>query len=188
MKRILLWTINLIFLMALSASYATPQTQGLVALGSAELGSVTAGICDTCDNNYPTLRQEGWDLIKSQESAHTVTKRSVVRQLVNNSPSVTAEYTFNYNNECSYKWTGGSASVGASIGISLNRTYHCAGSEVLHVKLPPRTSATLYQGTKRYYITQTYRHYLVWSDGYREITGRTETFRKEYTYSFREVR
>jgi hypothetical protein len=188
MKRLLLWTTNVLFLMVLSASYAGPRNAGLTALAVSELNTVTAGACTTCGPQYPYIEHEGWDMIKRQESAHTVVNRSVVRQLINNSPNATAEHKISYNNACSYRWTSGSASIGASLGISFNRTYQCDQTEVLTVLLPPRTSATLYQGTKRYYVTETYRHYMQWSDGYRELSGQTASFRREHTYSFREVR
>src|SRR5690554_4602746 len=188
MKRLMLWTINLLFLMALSASHSAPQSQHLSALDAAELDAITAGVCSTCEKEKPLpyIQHEGWDLIKRSESAHTVVTRRVDRQLVNNHPSITATYTIPYNNGCSSKWPGGSVSIGTSIGISLNRNYHCSKQEVLTVTLPPRTTGTLYEGTKRYYVTETYRHYMKWSDGYREVSGLTETFRKEYTYRFQE--
>jgi len=188
MKRLLLWTTNVLFLMVLSASYAAPQDLGLTALEVRELNTVTAGACTTCTTEPPYIKHEGWDLIKRQESAHTVLNRSVVRQLINNSSNAHSEHTITYNNACSYRWISGSASIGASIGISLNRTYHCAETEVMTVLLPPLTSATLYEGTKRFYVTETYRHYMQWSDGYRELSGQTASFRREHTYAFREVR
>ena len=185
MKRLLLWTMNVLFLMVLSASYAGPQDHGLRALSVAKLDNVTAGNCSTC-NQYPYIEYEGWDLIRRSESAHTVIARRVIDQLVNPTAASTSQ-KIGYSDGCSYRWTGGSASVGSSIGISFNRTYQCDQPKELQVHLPPRTSVTLYEGTKRYYITETYRHYMQWSDGYRELSGATETFRREYTYRFLEL-
>jgi hypothetical protein len=187
MKRILLWITNVLLLMVLSASHSAPQSADLVALGAPELTAVTAGICETC-NPYPYIKEEGWDLIGRQTSAHTTISTRVIQQLVNSSSSASIVYSTTYDNNCTYRWTGGSANVGSGIGISLNRVYQCSSPETLTITLPPRSSATLYEGTKRYYVTETYRHYMLWSDGYRELSGHTETFRKEYTYSFREIR
>ncbi len=187
MKRTLLWITNVLFLMVLSASHAAPQSAGLVALGAPELNAVTAGICETC-KEYPYIKEEGWDLIRRQTSATTTISTRVLQQIVNSSPKASITYSTTYDNNCTYRWTGGSATVGASIGISLNRIYQCSSPETLTINLPPGASITLYEGTKRYYVTETYRHYMLWSDGYRELSGHTETFRKEYTYSFREIR
>lgn len=189
MKRLLLLTINLLFLMALAASHSAPQQHVLTALEAQELDGVTAGICTTCEKEkeHPYIEYEGWDLIKRSQSTHTVISRKVTRQLVNNSPSATTSYDIPYNNQCRYRWTGGSASIGTSIGITFNRVYDCSEVEYMKVTLPPKTSATLYEGTKRYYVTETYRHYMQWSDGYREVSGLTETFRQEFTYFFHET-
>lgn len=187
MKRILLWITNVLFLMVLSASHAAPQDPGLVALAAPELTAVTAGICETC-KGHPYIKEEGWDLIRRQTSSPTTISSRVIQQLVNSSPTANAVYSYTYDNNCSYRWTGGSATVGSSIGITLNRIYHCSTPENITINLPPRSSATLYEGTKRYYVTETYRHYMLWSDGYRELSGLTETFRQEVTYTFREIR
>lgn len=187
MKRLLLWLSNLVFLMFVSAATALPATTSLEALGATEVATVTAGNCATCSDPYPYVEHEGWDLIGQRQSAHTYLTRHSVREYVNPSRSTTAHYSFTYNDGCKRVWTGGSVSLGRSIGISFNTTYHCSSASTLSFSIPPLGKVRLYDGQKRYYITYTYRHYLHWSDGYREFSGLTDTVRAEYTYYYREI-
>lgn len=186
MKRALLWITNLLFLMFLSAAAALPSATPLRALDAAEVASVTAGTCSTCKPEYPYIEYEGWDLISQRESKHTYLNRMGGREIVNPADK-TVGYELEYFDDCRKVWTGGSATIGKSLGISFNSTYHCNERQVLRFTLGPRESVRLYDGYKRYYITYTYRHFMQWSDGYRELSGLTETIREEFTYYYREI-
>lgn len=186
MKRVLLWITNLLFLMFLSAAAALPSATPLHALDATELASVTAGTCSTCQADQPYIEYEGWDMISRRESAHTYLTRRSVEEIVNTAPVATS-YSLEYSDDCRRIWTGGSATIGRSLGISFNSIYHCADKRTLSFTLPPYGVVRLYQGQKRYYVTYTYRHFMQWSNGYRELSGLTETLREEYTYSYREI-
>lgn len=194
MKRLLLWTLNVTLLMVASATTAMQEQAGMLALGGAELNSITAGWCTTCNNGSnepagpPTIIGEGWDPVSQRTSGHTYTSRRTVQQIVNESHTTTANYSFSYNDECRHVLTGGSVSLGRGLGLSIGFTYHCDQNRTLSFSVAPRGVVTLYDGTKSYFVTHTYRHYLLWSDGYRERTGLTETLRDEYSYYYMEIR
>ncbi|MFA5550921.1 MAG: hypothetical protein WDA03_04815 [Trueperaceae bacterium] len=185
MKRLILWTVNMLFLTLLSAASAAPLTADLAALTAAETSRVMAGECPTCNPNpYPTIRHEGWDLIKSNTSSKVTINTRLVRPYPNPTPHTSAKHTVSYSDECQNRWVSGSVSIGRGLGISIGTTYHCNRNQTLEFTVPPGKTVLLMEGTDRWYVTVTYRHYIQWSDGYREITGLTETFRQENTVKY----
>lgn len=183
MKRILLWTANLLFLMTLSSTYAAPGGEQLQAISLAELSHVTAGICTTCP---PPPRMDpvgdGWELWNSFTSTPVETGRTLLQALVNNS-SVAQTSSVSYNDQCQYRITGGSTSIGTSLGLSINRTYSCARTRTVPLTVPPRSSITLYAVSMAYYVTDHYRQVIYYSDGQVERTGATEVVRTEHRYT-----
>lgn len=183
MKRILLWTANLLLLMTLSSTYAATGGPPLQAIGPAELSLVTAGICTTCP---PPPRMEpvgeSWELWNSFTSAAVETGRSILMAASNNS-SVTQTTSVTYNDNCQYRITGGSASIGSTLGLSLNRTYNCSRTHTVPIMVPPRSSITLYAVTMTFYVTDHYRHVIYYSDGQVERTGGAEVVRTEHKYT-----
>ena len=186
MKRLILWTANLLFLMLLSAASAAPHRAELAALPVAETSRVMAGECPTCNPNpYPTIRHEGWDLIKSNTSSRVTISTRLVNTVPNNNPHTTATASVEYSDGCQNRWVSGSISIGRGLGLSVGTTIHCPNKIVLTFTIPPGKTVNIMEGTDRWYVTLTYRHYIQWSDGYREITGLTETFRQENIIKYR---
>lgn len=192
MKRLTLWIASISLLMLLSATSAVQTSSAMRALDNAELAVVTAGVCNTCGQEetetYPTVVSEGWELVSRRDSSHTVASRKVDQTYRNNHPTITQHYTIVYSDECRRVVTGAGVSISKSLNISVNSVYHCAKSTTLNFSVPPNSSITLYSGTMRFTTTSTYRHVLQWSDGYREVTGASETVREQTTYKFLEAR
>lgn len=196
MKRLTLWIASVTLLMFLSVTSALQSSTALRALDKAELAAVTGGICNTCPVDeppndpyptYPTVVSEDWERVSSHTSSPTVASRSPV-QTYKNGGTMAQHIRITFSNECRRVITGGSLTLARSLGITLNSVYHCAQTEEFNFSVPPKSSVTLYSGTMRTYTTTTYRQVLRWSDGYREITGATDTVREETTYTFLETR
>ncbi len=190
MKRFVLWSFNLLVLMTLSATYAAQGGQAPQALALAELDTVTAGICRTCKPPpppsgpaRPTQGKEVWEAWNSQTSSTVSSGRTPIGTYVNSTGNTPITHSFSFNDECQYRITGGSVSLGTSLGISLNTTYNCARTHNYSFTVPPKTSVTLYKSIMTYYVTTNYRMVIVYSDGYREQTGLTDSTRTEYSYA-----
>jgi len=185
MKRFVLWAGSLMLLMALSAATALPAPSPLEALSAAELLDITAGAGGTCDGGdplppswYPTVDYVDWEVISVKESKPVTQNVRRYDYVPNDSPA-TMNVSVVWNNNCRRVLVSGGANIGASIGFHATTVIHCAEIVTRTVAVPPFTTVEIYLADLVTYTTYTSREVLVYTDGYREYTGRTESARVE---------
>lgn len=197
MKRIFLTLLStaLIALLGLPAAAGfareTNDAPALSRLSQEDLQTVTAGRCSRCDDEEEDEEEEpdrhplayAWYQSRQVDGPSEQLGYSILTERSNVYGMDTIPYDFTFSDNCRYRWTSGGVGITTGFNIALGRTYHCAQEVKVAGTVRPGYRVKIYKGDMRQIHTVTMKEYLVFSDGSREATGRSDTGRKANYWS-----
>ncbi len=190
MKRALLWTLTTVLLATLlaplvSAGPSPALTASRIALlAPSELAAVTGGCTKRCPAPPPdrTVVDIEWLPVSQVNGPAQQLSYSIIEEYSNVYGTKPIGYEFISSNACRRVVTSGGFGISAGFNVQIGATYHCATNTKLTGSIDPGYRVKIYRGNMRMITTLTAAEYLVWSDGSREASGRTDTGRREETW------
>ncbi len=187
MKRLSLWSASTLLLMLLSMPVGSAQAAA-IPLDRAELGVVTAGLCNNCppaeepeESPPPKLVSRSWSIVSSTTGQPTQVSYTLVREFTNRSSTPLLQ-TVSIDEQCKATLTSGGAGVSSALGLSVGATKSCSQPTTLQMTVPSNKRVRLYRAGMRVTTTYAARQFAHYSDGTSTATGLSDTGVMTRTY------
>jgi len=166
---------------------ANAHADGLTLIETAELHSVTAGICGSkCapDEEEDDAYVVGYEWVTTGRVNGPAQQLSysIHTEFSNVYGTKTIKYSATVNDQCRNVWLSGGVGISAGFSVNIGRTYRCDQVSTLSGSIAPGYRVKLYRGEMRQVSTITVSQYEIWSDGRSEKTGVTDSGRLETTW------